>query len=148
MKSDPSVYYFPGSGNYLMVYVDDLVLMGPNPQARFESIAKKVLLKQTGELSEGATTKFLGRRVALRQNIAGLYMDEVYVQQILKERGLQNANSVVSPGLQSVTTPDAVSALEEDQVHLYRRGVGKCMWMVRLRPDIYYVREELSRSLQ
>ena len=75
-------------------------------------------------------------------------MDAVYVQQVLKEHGLQSANFVVSPGLQSVTSLDAVSALEGDQIQLYRRGVGKAMWMVPLRPDIYYTTKELARSLQ
>ena len=48
LKSDPNVYYFAESGNYLMVYVDDLVLMGPNPETLFEKIEKKVLLKRMG----------------------------------------------------------------------------------------------------
>ena len=111
----------------MMVYVDDLVLMGPKPQSLFEAAMKKVLLKKTGELTEGATVKFLGRRVTLRDGVVEIYMNEDYVEQILKEHGLEKANSVVSPGLQSVTTPDAVSALEGDQIQLYRRGVGKAM---------------------
>ena len=82
MKSDPNVYYFPGSGNYLMVYVDDLELMGPDPLSLFQSVAKKVLLKQTDELTEGATVKFFGRRVTLREGVAEIYMNEDYIQQI------------------------------------------------------------------
>ena len=42
LKSDSNVYYFPGTGNYLMAYVDDLVLMGPEPLSLFQSVAKKV----------------------------------------------------------------------------------------------------------
>ena len=42
LKSDPNVYYFPASGNYMIVYVDDLVLMGADPLSLFQSIAKKV----------------------------------------------------------------------------------------------------------
>ena len=131
-----------------MVYVDDLVLMGPKPQSLFEAAMKKVLLKKTGELTEGANVKFLGRRVTLREGVVEIYMNEDYVQQILKEHGLENANSVVPPGLQSVTTPETVSALEEYQIQLDRRGVGKAMWMVPLRPDIYYTTKELARTLQ
>ena len=71
-----------------------------------------------------------------------------YIKNILQEHGLENANSVVSPGLQAVTTADVVSALEGDQIQLYRRGVGKAMWMVPLRPDIYYTTKELARTLQ
>ena len=110
-----------------MAYVDDLVIMGHSPLTLFESVAKKVLLKQTGELFEGAAVKFLGRRVTLREGTLEIYMNEDYAQQILKDHGLDNANSVVSPGLHSVTTPDVASALEGDQIQLYRRGVGKAL---------------------
>ena len=47
-----------------------------------------------------------------------------------------------------MTTADAVSTLEGDQIQLYRRGVGKAMWMIPLRPDIYYTTKELARTLQ
>ena len=76
MKSDPNVYYFPDSENYLMVYVDDLVLMGRDPSVTFKKIAKKVLLKQTGELTEGAPIKFLGRRITLRDGTVEIFMHE------------------------------------------------------------------------
>ena len=43
---------------------------------------------------------------------------------------------------------DGVSALWGAEVALYRRTVGKLIWMVPLRPDINYSTKELSRSLQ
>ena len=52
-----------------MVYVDDLILLGENPDALFQKIADKVLLKKTGTLSEGATTKFLGRKIRMREGL-------------------------------------------------------------------------------
>ena len=60
----------------------------------------------------------------MRDGTMELCMHDDYVQGILKEHGREKANAVVSPGLQSVTTPDAVSALEECQIQVYRRGVG------------------------
>ena len=75
-------------------------------------------------------------------------MSPNYVLDILKEHGLQDAKPVVSPGITTVTTPDAVSALEGKSISLYRRGVGKCMWMVPLRIEIYYTTKELARNLQ
>ena len=75
-------------------------------------------------------------------------MSPNYVLDILEEHGLRDAKSVVSPGIATVTTSDAVSALEGKSISLYRRGVGKCMWMVPLRPEIYYTTKELARNLQ
>ena len=147
LKSDPNVYYFAVSGCYLMVYVDDLILLGEDPDALFEKIEKQVLLKKIGVLTEGVTTKFLGRKIQMKEGTIELFMSPNYVLDILEEHGLRDAKSVVSPGLQSVTTPDAVSALEGKSVSLYRRGVGKCMWMVPLRTEIYYTTKELARNL-
>lgn len=58
LKSEPNVYYFTGTGNYVLVYVDDIVAPG-----LFDLIQQRVLLQCTGELVEGATVPFLGRRL-------------------------------------------------------------------------------------
>ena len=116
LKSDPNVYYFAESGNYLIVYMDDLVLMGPDPEALFQKIEKQVLLKRTGTLTEGATTKFLGRKIRMKEGTIELFMSPGYVMNIFEEHGLKDAKSVVSPGILTVTTPDAVSALEGESV--------------------------------
>ena len=53
----------------MMVYVDDLVLMGPKPQSLFDATMKKVLLKKTGELTEGATVMYyLGKKFILQKS--------------------------------------------------------------------------------
>ena len=84
----------------------------------------------------------------MKEGTIELFMSPNYVLDILEEHGLKDAKSLVSPGLTTVTTPDAVSALDGKSSSLYRRGVGKCMWMVPLRSDIYYTTKELARSLQ
>jgi hypothetical protein len=63
LKSDPNVYHFPTTNDYVMVYVDDLIILGDNPDPLFDSISKRVLLKDIGELKEGQTVNFLGRRL-------------------------------------------------------------------------------------
>ena len=44
------------------MYVDDVVLVGDQPQRLFDELSKKVALKKTGSLSDGQTVKFLGRQ--------------------------------------------------------------------------------------
>ena len=65
-----------------------------------------------------------------------------------KELGLDNAKSVVAPGVVTMQAPDGVSSLDDKTMSLYRRGVGKCTWLVPLRYDIYYATKELARHLQ
>ena len=64
-KSDPDIYYFRRTRTYILVYVDDLVIVGDYPQRLFDELAKKVKLKKTGLLSDGETVKFLGRRLRM-----------------------------------------------------------------------------------
>ena len=75
---------------------------------------------------------------------------ENYISDILKEHGLSAAKGANTPGSASLKADvrDGVSALWGDEVALYRRTVGKLIWMVPLRPDINYSTKELSRSLQ
>ena len=47
-----------------MSYVDDLIVIGNNPQILFDKIQQKLLLKPTGELKAGASIKFLGRQLS------------------------------------------------------------------------------------
>ena len=63
MKSEPNFYYFAKTGNYVLVYVDDLIVLGPESQTLFDQIKEKALLRSTGALVEGATIPFLGRRL-------------------------------------------------------------------------------------
>ena len=63
MKSEPNVYYFAATGNYVLVYVDDLIVLGPDSRTLFNRIKEKVLVRSTGELTKGATIPFLGRRL-------------------------------------------------------------------------------------
>ena len=60
LKSEPNVYYFPQSGNYVLVYVDDLIVLGPESQTLFNKIQERVLLRSTGSLSDGGNYQVLG----------------------------------------------------------------------------------------
>ena len=55
----------------------------------------------------------------------------------------------VTPGSSSVKHPvDGNEDLSSEEHSLYRRVVGKLMWLLPLRPDIAYSVKELARSLQ
>ena len=72
MKSEPNIYYFRKSRTYMLVYVDDLVIVGDQPHKLFDELAKKVKLKKTGLLTEGVTVKFLGRKLRMLNGIIEL----------------------------------------------------------------------------
>ena len=55
MKSDPNLYVHPKRKIYFLCYVDDLILFGDKEAVvgLVASLQKELLLRVTGELSEG-----------------------------------------------------------------------------------------------
>ena len=132
-----------------MVYVDDLMVMGRQPQLLFDQIREKVLLKSTGTLKTGSTISFLGRR--LRHNGEGVELLPAlnYIEELLEEHHLHNARPATTPGTKQLKAEigDGVSELTSPDATMYRRAVGKLMWLTPIRPDINYSVKELSRQL-
>ena len=63
LKGEPNVYMFEdknGGYDYVLVYVDDVRILGISPYAVYELIAAKVLLKFVAELKHGGEIRFLG----------------------------------------------------------------------------------------
>ena len=106
---------------YIVVYVDDLVIVGDYPQRLFDEFAKKVKLKRTGLLSEGQVVKFLGRRLWMTDGVIKMFMQEDYLKETLKEHGLEHAKPVVAPGVATMQAPDGASSLDDTMASLYRK---------------------------
>ena len=93
MKSEPNIYYFRKLRFYMLVYVDDVVLVGDQPQRLFDQLSKKITLKKTGTLAEGLTVKFLGRRLRMRNGVIEMYTPEDYLKGTFKDFGLKGQTS-------------------------------------------------------
>ena len=93
MKSEPNIYYFKDSRHYMLVYVDDVVIIGDQPQRLFDELAKQIALKKNGSLSEGQTVKFLGRRLRMRDGAIEILTLEDSLKETFKAFGLEGANS-------------------------------------------------------
>ena len=83
---------------YLMVYVDDVIIVGNYLDELFAQIKEHVLLRPTGELTHGETCKFLGRRLKHNGDSISLPSRENYIESILEEHGLANAKQASVPG--------------------------------------------------
>ena len=114
----------------------------------FDLVATKVLLREVGELRNGTTVSFLGRRLRHVGQTVQILTAVDYIADMLKDNGLVNANSVNTPGSTSRKTTDGVSTLTSEGTRLYRRTVGRLMWLIPIRPDINFAVKELSRAMQ
>ena len=112
LKSDANVYYFPEIENYVMVYVDDLLILGENPQPLFDLIQGQVRLRPIGELTEGGpSVKFLGRRLRRQGVSIEILPRENYIEEILIKHGLENCKSLSNPGVATQKILSGVSQL-------------------------------------
>ena len=128
----------------LVVYVDDIIITGSDD---VEVTATKAYLAQhfvTRDLSP--PRYFLGLEIAYRPGQMSICQRK-YVLDLLEETGMLGCKPASSPMEQNVDWWDNATALLED-ASLYRRLVGKLIFLTVTRPDISYAVSVLSQFMQ
>ena len=147
-KYDANVYY--GFGVYLLVHVDDLLILGPLDKARrvIKLLSQHLLLKETGDLNqEGATITFLGRTLRRAGDSVLFLVEESYYSKMFDEAGINPNRSATTPGTKPKDVVEEADLLSTEDHSMYRRIVGRLQWITPLRPDIAFSTKELARRL-
>ena len=144
--SDPTVMRKPTPHGcvILAVYVDDIIITSSDDA---EVAATKAYLAQhfvTRDLSP--PRYFLGLEIAYRPGQMSICQRK-YVLDLLEETGMMGCKPASSPMEQNVDWWDNATALLED-AGLYRRLVGKLIFLTVTRPDISYAVSVLSQFMQ
>ena len=150
LLSEANVYANGTNDVYIMVYVDDIMVVGDPTKVKqiFEKIQEKMLLKHTGYLDPGEKHYFLGRQIHNEGNYFDIKLDDDYIEAILQEVNMTTCNPAPTPGATANKSTFADSEpLTPDQHKVYRRVVGKLQWLSFTRPDISYSTKELARGL-
>ena len=114
----------------------------------FEAIQKQVLLKHIGYLEPCKPQQFHGRNIDHFGNYCNLGLKDSYIDNMIEESGMNNCNSVNTPGIAHYKpTIEDEALLDHEQHKRYRRIVGKLQWVAYTRPDIAYSTKELARDL-
>ena len=149
--SDPTVMRkrTPHGCVILAVYVDDIIITGSDDA---EVAATKAYLAQhfvTRDLSPPPPPPpryFLGFEIAYRQGQMSICQRK-YVLDLLEETGMLGCKPASSPMEQNVDWWDNATTLLED-ADIYRRLVGKLIYLTVTRPDISYAVSILSQFMQ
>ena len=144
LKSEPNV------NCYIMVYVNDLLVLGDKTavDSTFKAVQKQVLLKRIGHLEPGKPQQFLGRNIDHFGNYCNLGLKDSYIDNMTEESGMTNCNTVTAPGIAHYNpTIEDEALLDHKQHKRYRRIVGKLQWLAYTRPDIAYSTKEMARDL-
>ena len=134
----------------LIVYVDDLLPMGPRLD-RITSI-KKILAKQFQMRDLGATTTFLGMRIERDQKNKILRVDQkAYTEGIVSRFDMMNAKPLRTPLLEGIhleKAPDNYTAKDKFWTH-YQAMIGSLIYlMISSRPDITWSVTRLFQYMQ
>ena len=131
-KIDTSLYYTLNGPIYLLIYVDDMLILRPSLsqiQQLIKSLATHFKLKDLGLAS-----RFLDVEFQPHQN-GYLLTQSQYTVSILRTLKMENCKPLLTP---CPITCSTTSTKLIDNPHLYRRVVGALQYLLFTRPDIVF----------
>ena len=155
LVSDSAVYINPKDRLFIITFVDDCIIIGPDIN-KIRALKAKLGLKYAIE-DRGPASYFLGVEILRDRHNRLLYLSQRnYISEVLGHFDLDDARPIkvpLQPGLikdvNSEFTDLKGVPLEKSDLKLYQRIIGCCMYaMTQTRPDIAFAVQFLSRSLQ
>ena len=151
LESDASAFYDPGADVVLSKHVDDLLIVGPARAVRYVLDALKVhlLLKETPPLELEQKVQHLGRIIKRKPYGFTLRSRDELFDSLFETAGLLGANPTSLPGTKADAYNDEEEGvpLNDGEYSLYRKLVGKLLFIAMERGDIQYAVKQCSRRL-
>ena len=132
LKSEPNVYTSPTRDCYIMVHVDDLLVLGDPTivNKTIEAIQQRVLLEHIGYIEPQQPQQCLGRITEHNGDHITTGLADSYINNIIEEASLKNCNPVATPGIAHYKpTAEDEALLDKEQHKRHRRAVGKLHWL-------------------
>ena len=147
IPEDPSVYRNKEQNVYVAIYVDDLLILGPNKPAI--STLKKNLSDRFHMKDLGPVAYYLGLKIQRdRPNKTVRLSQKTYLRKILTDlnmNSLRGAQNPMDPNLILEPAPKDYIATDSYKLR-YQSAVGSLMYlMLGTRPDIAFAVSQVSR---
>ena len=147
LESDHSVFVNRRTKLVVPIYVDDLLIIGPNGSSDILRL-KQALSKRFQMTDLGPCHHYLGMEVTRDRHKKTLHLSQgAYVDKILKRFGLENCNKTYTPmesGTRLVSDPGSTATVQD--VKLYQAKVGSLIYLsTQTRFDITFAVQGLSR---
>ena len=147
IDADYSVFTDPGTGTIVALYVDDVLVTGPN-RADIQRI-KDALNAKFHMTNLGPCAYYLGMTVTRdRANRIIRLGQAAYVERVLRDNGMWEAKPVSTPMETSAKAVPAEDGFQAEQKHKtrYQSAVGSLMYaMLGTRPDLAFAVSVVSR---
>ena len=140
-KTDTSLLFLNTGPIYVLIYVDDILILGPSStqiSALVKSLSELFTLRDLGTASH-----FLG--VEFRPFPTGYFLIQGhYIASLLQHMNISQCKPVATPS--PVSTPNSKSETYDDP-STYRSIVGALQYLNMTRPDIVFAVNQASRSM-
>jgi Reverse transcriptase (RNA-dependent DNA polymerase)/gag-polypeptide of LTR copia-type/Integrase core domain/GAG-pre-integrase domain len=142
---DPSLFILTANEHslFLLVYVDDIIITGSDPQAVqscISTLATQFAIKDLGDLHY-----FLG--IEVHRTDSGMILTQTkYIMDLLKKVNMIDATPCLTPMALSETFSKHVGQELEDP-HQFRSVVGALQYATLTRPDISFPVNKLSQFM-
>ena len=153
-KSTPCLYFHPRNRIRVVAHVDDLMVVGPKSLvAEFRhDLSKKYELKFVTlgpEENEEKEAKFLGRTVAWKSHGLSWSGGTQLVDELIREWGLQEANTIETPGVVEKEDPSANADdhMTPEKAKQYRSSAAKLNYISLDHPKVAFACKEVSRTM-
>nr|KYP46604.1 hypothetical protein KK1_031769 [Cajanus cajan] len=133
----------PDSFLALLVYVDDIVLVG-NSLSRIDHL-KQILNSHFGIKNLGLLKKFLGIEVAHSSKGISLCQRQ-YCLRLLEDTGMFHCKPAQTPSDHHFRLHQDTGPFHDDAAG-YRRLVGRLLYLTTTRPDIAFATQQLSQFM-
>jgi hypothetical protein len=147
LKTDPCVFKHPNTRIFIVVYVDDMLFIGPKGTV-FDRAKED--LKKTFEMDDmGEAAYFVGVRITRdRQEKTISLCQDAYAKKILERFGMENCNPVATPmaagAMEYLVTNKRQATNEETK--LYQSIVGSINYLAwQTRPDLIWICGKLAK---
>lgn len=144
---DDGLFYNRKTGIYLPIYVDDLLLIGPD-MGHINALKKQLASRY--EMSDlGPCRHYLGVQITRDRKRRTLTLTQSgYINQVLKQHQMEDCKSVTTPMESGATygpTDKAHVAFRED-ITAYKSAIGSLLYLTtQTRPDIAFSVSKLAQ---
>ena len=142
--ADPNL--FTGHGVFILLFVDDMLIVGKRPQV--DAIKAKILKQWKGKDLKAVDT-FVGFQIVRNRKERTFKIHQtLYTTKLLERLGMDKSNPVALPIPASTVLKSDNDLLEGDDITVYRQIVGSTIFLANnTRPDIAYTVGQLARFM-
>ena len=152
--ASPCIFRHEARGLKLVVHGDDFLTGGPVGQLRWlaSTMDKRFECKHKIMGAAGSHWKnllVLNRVVEWESTGITISADSKHARLIVEHLGLEDAKSVVSPGIREINGQNPLDDgdLDEELTHQYRSIVARCNYLAPDRPDIQFSTRECATAM-